>query len=111
MLTVKINISNEEFCAICMFLGEDYLNFRKPFLQLRGDYRTNWVFCIIVACVDQVDTQLLGIPELIVFHIGSNKSIAAGIPDLPQSAGAAAAAYSDLMYRLSAADIPQTAAI
>ena len=60
--------------------------------------------------IDQVDTQRLGIPELIVADICRDKGVTSGGSHLLHFTGTGTAANGDFMYRLSAADIPKTLA-
>ena len=69
------------------------------------------IFRVEMAGINEIDTQLLSIPKLIVFHIRGDKGIAAGVINLPDSAAAGAAAYGDLGNRASTIYIAHALAI
>ena len=84
-----------------MILGEHNLDFRELGLQFLRQNRADRVLCVKMACVDQVDAQLLSIPELIIFYIRSYKGIAAGIHSVHEFACTGTAAYGYGVDRLA----------
>ena len=55
------------------------MDFRECSLEFFSQHRHDGVFRMEMTGVDQGDAQILGIPELIVLHIGGDEGVAAGI--------------------------------
>ena len=69
------------------------------------------IFCAEMAGINEVQATFLGIPKLVVFHIGGNKGIAAGVKGIVQITATSTAADGDLADLFAAVAIPQTAAV
>ena len=63
-----------------------------------------------VTGIDEIQTQILCIPELVVLHIRSDEGIASGSQNFRHTAGAAAAAHGHFPDRLAGIHIAQAVA-
>ena len=93
-----------------MNFGDFYRNLRESVAQALREGVTDGVFRVEVAGVDEGDAQIAGVPELVVFDVGGDEGVAAGIIGVQQLRGAGAAADSDGMDGLSAGRIAQAPA-
>ena len=84
-----------------MGFGDFYFQLREGCGNFRSQHSYHGIFCVEVTGVDEVQTQLLGVPELVVLNVGSNKGVAAGIQGFQYSTGAAAAADGYFAHRLA----------
>ena len=83
-------------------IGKGDLNGGEGFLQLLGQICAYRIFCMEVSGIDQLETQMFCVPELIVFCVCCYKGIAAGTDSLEHFPGAGTATYRN------AADWPIT---
>ena len=83
-----------------MRLGDLYFDFGELGGDFVGQHGNHRVFGVEMAGIDEVQTQIMGIPELIVLHIGGDKGIAASVISIHQLAAAGTAAVFALSYLL-----------
>ena len=91
-----------------MGFGNFYLHIRELGRQSGCQNGNHRVFRGKMTRVDEVQPQIMGVPELVVLDVGGDKGVAAGIKSLHQSPGAGTAAYGNPVDWPAAIHIPQT---
>ena len=93
-----------------MGFGDFDFNFRKCGGNSLSQNRHDGILGVKMACIDQVEPQIEGIPELVVLDVGGDEGVAADGQSIHHLTGAASAAYGDLLHRLAGVYIAQTLA-
>ena len=91
-----------------MGFGNFYRNLRESVGNVFCQTGSDGVFCMEMAGINQIQTQIIGIPELVVFHIGSDEGIAAGFHGIHNFGCAGTAAHGDLGNRFACIHIAKS---
>ena len=87
--------------------GDFYLDFRELGAEFLCKISGNGILRIKMPGIDEVQTAVPGVPELIVFYIGSDKGIAASSNGVHDLTGAGTTADRDLTDGLTSIHITQ----
>ena len=93
-----------------MGFGDFYFNFRKLGCDFYCQNRNNRVFGVEMSGINEVQTQIMGIPELVVFDVSGHEGVASGIQGSKHSVSAASTTYGYLPDRLAAVNIAKAVA-
>ena len=90
-----------------MGFGDFDFNLRECGRDFFCQNRHDGVLGVKMARVDQVEPQILGIPELVVLDVGRDEGIASGGQSIHHLAGTASAAHGNLLHRIAGVDVAQ----
>ena len=90
-----------------MRFGDFYLNFRECSGDFLRQDSHHGIFRVEVAGVDEIQSQVVGIPELVVLNVGGDEGVAAGMDGFRESVAAGTAAYGHFPDRFTAVRIAQ----
>ena len=91
-----------------MRFGDFYGNFRESGPKALCKIGGNGVFAIEMAGIDEIQSQILCVPEIVVFGVGGDEGVATGLHGFLHFAAAAAAAAGDLADGFSGICIAQS---
>ena len=98
---------SKEFHAVTVGFGDTDRNFGESGLQFLGQNCNNRVFCIEMSRINQGQSRLLSVSELVVFYVSGDKGVASGLDGLKPFTSTGTTAYGNPMDRLSSVGIPQ----
>ena len=91
-----------------MIFGNFHFDFRKSCSDFLCKHGYNGIFRCEMSRIDQIQSQIVSIPELVILDIRGDEGIATGTDGIQYLAGAGTAAYSNFSDRLSAVYIAKT---
>mgnify|MGYP006992086967 CR=1 FL=1 len=88
-----------------MGFGDFDFDFRESGLQFLCQHLANRIFCVKMACINQIYASEFGLKELVIGAVRGHKSITTGGHGLMHKFTASAAAYSDFGNGFATIDI------
>ena len=94
-----------------MIFRDFYFHFREMAGDFLSQHGNHGILCVEMTGIDEIQSQILCVPKLVVFYIGCDKSVTARVQRIQHTVGAAAAADGNLADGLAAIYVAQTIAM